>query len=101
MVLTEACPSTITSKISQATTGKHSDDPELELVMDRKVVSIRSLTAREYWITTLDGLNRRPIGNGTYRLPLQTGPNSVVLHFGEVDKPHRVAVFEFFPESRV
>lgn len=96
LTLDAANPLNITSRIFSF--SSHSHTPELELTLEGQKVSIRSLSDRVFLLTSWQGSQEVEVRERMRSFPLESGKlGAWILHFGRLDRPHRVATFQLFP----
>lgn len=73
------------------------DPPALRVRFIRQEISIEPLDGREILVVK-GGQIQRLEGETRFRLPTQG--HEIYLHFGPIDRPHRLAALRYYPESR-
>lgn len=100
LALTSSEPLILTSRIVTGRTGRDSHNPNIELILERENIKVRSLNGQCFWLTS-EG-TQREVGDKCVSFPTQTGKyGSWLLHFGNLDYSHRVATFNLMPGENV
>jgi DNA-binding helix-hairpin-helix protein with protein kinase domain len=94
LALQSSSPQTLTARLTEGLTGPPAHAPQVELTLQERKLKVRCLEGTCI-ATASDGsqptqLDGRP----------RTMPFDWLLHFGPLERPHRVAQFERFPEVR-
>jgi hypothetical protein len=71
----------------------------LELTLRPGNLEVRGVDGRQYQLTETHTGRQNRVGGGR-RIPSDAPEGSVLLHFGPLDKPHRLATFKFYEEAQ-
>ncbi|MUG96349.1 serine/threonine protein kinase [Scytonema sp. UIC 10036] len=85
----------LTSRVVSSRTGTDSHNPNIELVLEGENIKVRSLNGQCFWLTS-EGTQRveKEMQDRWIRFPVQSERyGSWLLHFGNLDSPHRLATF--------
>lgn len=98
LALDIAKPLILTSRILRITTGSQGHTPEIELILEKRRISVRSLCNQVFWLSSWQGSQKVEVRERVRFFPVEPDKlGSWLLHFGPLDCPHRVAIFQLFP----
>jgi DNA-binding helix-hairpin-helix protein with protein kinase domain len=89
----------LTERLTRAASGAGSHRPCLELTLKGTGMEVRAADGRPYYLTETQSGKHPKIGGGK-KIPCSLKEGEVLLHFGLLHEPHRLATFQFYPEVR-
>jgi DNA-binding helix-hairpin-helix protein with protein kinase domain len=95
LVLTSSEPLILTSRLVNGRTGIDSHNHNIELILERENIKVRSLNGQYFWLIS-EGTQRveREVGDRWVSFPVQIREYGLwLLHFGNLDYSHRLATF--------
>jgi hypothetical protein len=90
----------LTERLTRAASGAGSQRGCLELTFRRTALEVRTADGRPYYLTETQTGKHHKVGGGK-KIPSEAKEGAVLLHFGLLHEPHRLATFQFYPEARV
>jgi len=99
---TSTSPLIITRRLAFDHIGPNSEEPVIEVSLEKNYLMIRSLDGKQYQLVSTSGNHRSIISEQPQKIQFPTGSTrSVVpwrIHFGAKTCRHRVLGFEYWPE---
>jgi hypothetical protein len=89
----------LTDRTTRAMSGSGSHGRCLELALRNGNLEVRGVDGRQYQLTETHTGGQSRVGGGR-KIPSEATEGDVLLHFGALDKPHRLVTFKFYEEAQ-